>query len=141
MSGLNAFLSQNAIEVENEKYIVSDRFVGEDKKPIPWEIKSIDAIFDAAIRKSCTTQERDKKTRHTTEKTDYALYVAKLITECVVFPNLKDGVLQESYGVMGAESLVKKMLTAGEYSTLSEIVQEVNGFDKDVNELVEDVKN
>jgi len=43
--------------------------------------------------------------------------------------------------VMGADLLVKKMLTAGEYAALMEKVQEVNGFDKDMAELIDDAKN
>lgn len=141
MSGLSAFLAQNAIEVENEKYIISDRFLDEKGNPIPWELRAIDEELNESLRKSCTKQERDKKTRNITEKTDHQLYLTKLIVECVVFPNLKDAQLQESYGVLGAERLIKKMLTSGEYSELLEKVLEVNGFDKDMDELVVEAKN
>lgn len=141
MSGLSAFLSQNAIQVENEKHVISTRFVDGEGNPIPWEIKAIDEVYNEKIRKDCTTQTRDKRTGRNIKETDYNTYLAKLVVECVVFPNLKDAELQQSYGVLGAESLVKKMLTSGEYSELLERVQEVNGFDKDMEELVEEAKN
>lgn len=141
MSGLSAFLSQNAIKIENEKHVISERFIDEKGNPIPWEIRAIDETFNESLRKQCTKKERDKKTRAIIERTNYELYLAKLIVECVVFPNLKDKELQESYGVLGAESLVKKMLTAGEYSELVEKVQEVNGFDVEDEEIIEEAKN
>lgn len=140
MSGLSAFLNQNAIKVENEKHIISERFVDDKGEPIPWEIRAIDEDLNESIRKSCVIQERDKRTRMVTERIDHELYLAKLVTECVVYPNLKDAKLQESYGVLGAEKLIKKMLTAGEYAKIIEAVQEVNGFDDD-DELVEKAKN
>ncbi|MCF6464205.1 phage tail assembly chaperone [Clostridium sp. Cult1] len=139
MSGLNAFLSQNAIKAENEKHIISDRFVDEKGKPIPWEIRALTAEEDEALRKSCTKKIRNKGI--ITQETNYEEYMAKLIVECVVFPNLRDKELQESYGVLGADKLVKKMLTSGEYAELLEKVQEVNGFDVGMDELVEEVKN
>ncbi|NLI90199.1 MAG: phage portal protein [Epulopiscium sp.] len=140
MSGLSAFLSQNAIQTENEEHIISKRFIDKSGSPIPWEIRAIDEDFNETIRKSCIKRERDKKTRSIIETTDTEMYLAKLMVECVVFPNLKDVELQESYGVLGAEALVKKMLTAGEYSELLECVQKVNGFDVD-DDLVDEAKN
>ncbi len=139
MSGLNAFLSQNAIKAENEKHIISDRFVDEKGNPIHWEIRALTAEEDEALRKSCTKKIRNKGI--ITQETNYEEYMAKLIVECVVFPNLRDKELQESYGVLGADKLVKKMLTSGEYAELLEKVQEVNGFDVGMDELVEEVKN
>ena len=139
MSGLSAFLAQNALKVENEKHIISDRFVDEKGNPSPWEIRALTAEEDEALRKSCTKKIRNKGI--ITQETNYEEYMAKLIVECVVFPNLKDKELQESYGVLGADKLVKKMLTSGEYAELLEKVQEINGFDVGMDELVEEVKN
>lgn len=64
-----------------------------------------------------------------------------MVTATVVYPNLKDAALQETYGVKGAEALVRKMLLPGEFTKLTDQVQTLNGFDQDINELVEDVKN
>lgn len=139
MSGLSAFLSQNAVQIENEKYVISKRFLDEKKNPIKWEIKALSEDENSALRKSCTKKTRKKGV--VTTDTDYEQYLAKLIVECVIFPNLKDAELQKSYGVMGAETLAKTMLKAGEYADLLEKVQIVNGFDVEMEELVEEVKN
>ncbi|WMM24045.1 hypothetical protein RBU61_14090 [Tissierella sp. MB52-C2] len=138
MSGLSAFLSQNVIQIENEKHVVSNRFA-DNGNPVEWEIKALSEEENQAIRRACTKVIGRKGQR--VPETDYELYLTKLIVESVVYPNLRDAGLQESYGVLGAESLVKKMLTAGEYARLLEKVQEVNGFDRDMEELVEEAKN
>ncbi|MFL8268073.1 phage tail assembly chaperone, partial [Clostridioides difficile] len=54
MGDLNAFLSQNAIKVENRKYVASERFIGEDGKAIEWELKAIDSDRDRQLRKDST---------------------------------------------------------------------------------------
>ena len=140
MSGLNAFLSQNAIQMENEKHVISDRFKDENGKTIPWEIRYMTESESSSIRKQFTKKIKNKNGTITTD-TDIEGYIARVVVECIIHPNLKDAKLQESYGVMGAESLAKKMLKTGEYSKLVEIVQEVNGFDEDMNEIVDKAKN
>ena len=60
---------------------------------------------------------------------DEKRYEAMVLTESVVFPDLKDAALQNSYGVVGAERLLGKLLLAGEYDRLKEAVEEINGGD------------
>lgn len=141
MSNLTAFLSQNAVKVENVKYAASKRFVDEGK-PIEWELQGITGEEDEALRKSCTKRKPvpGKRNMYAPE-TDYAEYVAKLVVKCTVFPNLDDAELQNSYGVMGAEALVRKMLTPGEYADLAAKVQEINGFEVSMDEAVDEAKN
>lgn len=54
---------------------------------------------------------------------------------------LDDKDLQDSYHVMGADALLKAMLTAGEYAGYLENVQQVNGFDETLEELEAEAKN
>ncbi|MOA16947.1 Phage XkdN-like protein [compost metagenome] len=68
-------------------------------------------------------------------------YLAKLAVASVVYPDLKDAELQRSYSVLGADILLKRMLLSGEYAALIQKVQELNGYDRDMNDLVEEVKN
>ena len=42
---------------------------------------------------------------------------------------------------MGAEALLDKVLTAGQFSDLLMGVLRVNGFDDDINGLVDEAKN
>lgn len=142
MGNLSAFLAQNVVKEENTKYVVSERFVDEKKKPIPWEIKAISGTEDEALRKECTKRVPvPEKRGQYNKETDYNEYLAKLAVTCTVFPNLHDSELQDSYKAMGAEDLIRKMLLPGEYANYLEKVQEVNKFDISTDELVEEVKN
>ena len=142
MGTLTAFLAENALKVENIKHIVSKRFIGEDGKPMEWEIACINYTEDENLRKACTKRiPVPGKRGQFTMETDYNLYLGKLAARCTVFPNLDDAELQNSYGVMGADSLLKTMLTPGEYADYLTKIQEVNGFDISFDEKVDEVKN
>ena len=139
---LSAFLSENAIPVENIKFAASPRFVDENKKPVEWEIKTITGTEDEALRKSCARRVPVPGKRNQYQKeTDYDLYLGKLAVACTVFPNLNDKGLQDSYKAMGAEALLKAMLTPGEYADYVEKVQEVCGFSTPIQEEVDEAKN
>ena len=142
MGNLSAFLAENALKVQNIKHIVSRRFVNEDMKPVVWEIACITSGEDEKLRKDCTKRVPiPGKRNQFTMETDYNLYLGKLAAKCTVFPNLDDAELQNSYGVMGADTLLKVMLTPGEYADYLIKIQEVNGFDIAFDEKVEEVKN
>lgn len=139
---LSAFLAQNALQVENIKFVASKRFLDEQKNPVPWEIKTITGTEDEALRKSCAKRVPipGKKNQYQRE-TDYDMYLGKLAVACTVFPDLTDKELQDSYRVMGAEALLKTMLTPGEYADYVSKVQEVCGFDTTLQDDVDEAKN
>ena len=139
---LSAFLAENAVPVEHVKFAASPRFLDEKKKPMMWEIKTISATEDEALRKSCAKRVPvpGKKNQYQKE-TDYVMYVGKLAVACTVFPDLNSATLQGSYHVMGAPELLKAMLTPGEYADYVSKIQEVCGFDTTLQEEVDEVKN
>ncbi len=139
---LSGFLAENAVQVENIKHVVSKRFLDEDGKPIPWELKTITGTEDEALRKACAKRVSvpGKKNQYQKE-TDYDMYLGKLAVACTVFPDLNSKELQDSYKVMGAETLLKTMLTPGEYADYIGKVQEVCGFDASLQEDVDTAKN
>lgn len=160
MSQLNAFLAQNALKPENEKVVVSKRFVepvideetGKQKindntkkpltKPVKWEVAAITSDEDDQLRKDNTKRMPvPGKKGMMVPETNYTAYLAALAVKCTVFPNLHDKDLQNSYGVMGAETLLKKMLLPGEYDEYLATIQKINGFDVGMDELVEEAKN
>ena len=70
------------------------------------------------------------------------LYVQKMIVASVVFPDLYDAELQDSYGVKKPEDLLMAMVDdPGEYNELATYVQKLQGFDISLNEKVEEAKN
>lgn len=135
-----AFLKQAAVLPENKKIVISERFTGENGKPALWEVRAISEKENAVIKAGCTSKSSFKG-RETT-KFNGPLYSSKLCAASVVEPDLKSAELQASYGVLGEEDLLAAMLLPGEYSALSELVQELNGYD--VEALLrgeEEVKN
>lgn len=142
MGNLSGFLAQNALKIENIKHVVSKRFVNEKGKPIPWELRCITSTEDETLRKACTKRVPvPGKRNQFTQETDYNLYLGKLAAMCTVHPNLDDSELQNSYGVMGSDALLKTMLTPGEYADYLTKVQEVNGFEVTLEESVDEAKN
>ena len=148
ISSLSAFMAENAVAMDNIKYVASRRFLSDEldekgkRKPMEWEIKAITGAEDEQLRKSCTKRVPvpGRKNQYQQE-TDYNMYLGELAVACVVFPNLNDKALQDSYHCMGAPALLKTMLTNGEYTDLIAKVQEVCGFDVTLQEDVDTAKN
>lgn len=141
MSELSMFLKENALQVENVKYVASKRYVDpKTKKPMEWEIKVLDTDTDEKLRKDCTTTIVGKRGKRTSEL-DVDKYSAKMCAMCTVFPNLNSVELQDSYGVKSADALLKAMLNSGEFTEYKAKVLEVNGYDVDMEELVDEAKN
>ena len=141
MSNLSCFLAGNVEKRENKKVVVSNRFKDTNGKPVEWEIRSISAEEDEALRKSCTKRiPVVGKRNQFTQDFDSNSYLAKLAAKAVVFPDLNNAELQNSYGVMGAEQLIKTMLYKDEFDKLTEcLVTQTDS--EDVNELIDEAKN
>lgn len=141
MSDFSVFMAGNALKGDTVKFVASKRFVIKGK-PVQWEIKAIDSDTDEAIRKECTKRVpiAGKRGQYNNE-TDTDKYIGKMCVACTVYPNLNDAELQDSYGVKGADALLKKMLLPGEYTEYKAKVMEVNGYDMSMEELVDEAKN
>ena len=138
---LSAFMRPNVAEIKNASFAPSPRFVGEDGKPVEWEIRCISADEYARIRSSCIRQVPviGKKGQYTQQLDTYT-FQAKVAAACTVFPDLTNAELQDSWGVTKPEDLVGTMLIGGEFDDYITEVFEVNGF-KDEPELVDEAKN
>lgn len=140
MSSLQVFFAQNVKSDMVEEFVVSERFKDEKGQPVPWKLRTLTEAENEELRRASTQYVKSKGGQRVPE-TKPEVYLAKIAVASVVFPDLKDAGLQKSYGVMGAEDLLKKMLLAGEYAALIQKVQEINGFDRDINELIDEAKN
>lgn len=141
MSNLSYFLAGNVEKRENKKIVVSDRFKDENGKVVPWVIRPVSAEEDDLIRKQCTKRVPvvGKKNQFT-QDFDANKYLAKLAAAAVVYPDLNNAELQNSYKALGAEQLVKTMLYKDEFDKLSEeLVNETNT--EDMEDLVDEAKN
>ena len=137
---LSAFLAQNAAKVENKHIAISTRFRGENGEPVKWELTSITATENQRLRRDSTRNVPTGKRGQFTQEFDMAQYQARLATKCVVYPDLNDAALQESYGALSAEQLISAMLTPGEFDDLFLAIADLNGFNSDAD-LVEEAKN
>lgn len=142
MSGLEAFLAENVLKTENIKYVATKRIVDpKTKEPIKWEICSITNEEDEAIRKDCMRRVQVPGKRNVYQpELETDKYLGLLAVKCTVYPNLNSEELQNSYGVAGADKLLKKMLLPGEYQDYLAKVQEATGF-VPLNDLVDEAKN
>lgn len=128
MGALDAFLHPIAVE-ETKKVEISKRFVGEDGKPVPFEIKTIPQGDNSQLIKKYTRRKLVNGT--TTEIFDTTAYTNALIVECTVQPDFQDSRMCEAYGVLDPMLVPGKMLLSGEYSALVGEIMKLNGFDAD----------
>ena len=142
MSKLNRFFKENKTERKNTTYPATKSLTDENGKPLLWEIQPLTTKKNEVLRDSCTMEVPVKgKPNMYKEKLDTSKYTAKLIAESVVFPDLKDKELQDSYGVMTPEALIMEMVDdPGEYANFAQFITEFNGF-TDINDDIEEAKN
>lgn len=134
---LKAFLMENVETELTEKVLISKRFKDANGEPLPFEIKAITSKRDNQLTKASEKKEVNNGKVNIT--TDYEAYVLKLVCECTTYPNFKNKELQESWQVLGADTLINKMLLPGELAELAKRIQKLNGFGT-IEELKEEVK-
>lgn len=142
MSNFSKFMKANKIQKQNVMHPVTKSLVDEKGEPLLWEIKPLTTKENEAIRDACTIDVPVKgKPNMYRPKTDMNKYQTKLICAAVVSPDLNNAELQNSYGVMSAEELIKEMVDdPAEYTDLMIFVQTISGF-KTLQDEVDEAKN
>ncbi len=125
---LQAFLKENVAGQEDREVRVSERFSE------PFVIRGITEEENAGLRTGC-------RKNGGFDGVDAERYLTRLAAACVVSPDLESAALQRSWGVLGAEALLRRMLSPGEFARLLEAVQEICGFDVTVREMADQIKN
>lgn len=99
--------------------------------------------FGEAFKIKALTEAEMRECRECAKDEDGKLIVDKFndltIIKSVVYPDLNDKDLLDSYGVMGAEKLLRVMFTSKEYMTLIKFVTKLNTADS--TSLIEKAKN
>lgn len=135
MSDFSMFLKENAKPVEEIEYVASKRFVDGEGNPVKWILKPVSSRDDNAIKDECI------KFKGKGRDFDSVKYQVKLCAASVVFPNLKNVELQDSYGVRGEDALLLELLPiAGEFNALFAKVNEISSPES-MDELVDEAKN
>ena len=142
MSNFSKFMKANKKVRENEKHAVTKSLCDEKGQPLLWEFKHITSKENEALRESCTVElQVTGKPGMYRPKLKTAEYIRKMIIASIVFPDLFDAELQDSYGVKTPEDLLLAMVDdPGEYGDLSAYVQKVQGFDTSFEEKVDEAK-
>lgn len=143
MSDLSRFLKQNQKQKENVWYAPTASLTDENGEALKWEFRAIGTAESEDIRDGCMVDVVGKgKNKQNSQKLNAKSYIAKLISRCVVYPDLREVELQNSYGVMSDEELLKAMVNhPGEYAKLSMFVQKLCGFDELESDVVAEAKN
>lgn len=150
MNFSNFYRSNVARPAEQElKFTVSDRFVKRDEHGNTLLDEEGNPILEEFILKSLPPSKYQKIMAKNVKvgknkqisMGDSTESFKGLIIESLVYPDLRAVDLLDSYGVFNPEDILDVMFTLPEYNTLIEKVNEVNGNKKQVDELIEDVKN
>lgn len=130
------FLRSNA-EKKKEviSYAPSNRFKDEDGNPVSFVLRLLTGPEISKIQNDAVIIDGDGADFNS-EK-----FIADIMTKCVVYPNLKDAELQDSYQVLTEKDLLAAMLEGGEYQRLAKKCQEINGLRDDLNDLKVKAKN
>lgn len=143
MSKFSRFMKENKKVKENTTFPATKALIDENGKPLEWTIKPLSTKENEDIRDDCMMDVPvTGKPNMYRPKLNTSKYIAKMICACVVEPNLYDKELQDSYGVMTPEDLLKEMVDdPGEYQELAQFVQNYNGFDTTLDDKVNEAKN
>lgn len=141
MDTLSAFLKENKIKRELSEYVASRDFVDAQGNPIAWKLRPLSNEELDKLRDRFTTRSKNKMTGQTDERFDREGFTVEMALTSIVFPELKDERLQDSYGVADAEDLLKAMLSPGELQDLFLAVNEVSDFEVGMNEKIKIAKN
>lgn len=142
MSSLSAFLKKNKKVKSNTNYAATKSLCDVNGKPLEWEIKAVSTKEAEVIREECMYEVPVKgKPNQYRTRLDTKAYMAKLAVKGIVFPDLYNSELQDSYGVKTPEDLIVEMVdNPTEYGELVSFIQNYSEL-TDINEKVTKAKN
>lgn len=130
MEKLELFLKKNKIVKENILYPATAAILDENGNPVEWELRAVSTKENNLLI--------EESTKYTVAENgeiiptfDNNLYVKKLVAAAVVYPDLHNRSLQDSYGVMTPEDLLEAIVDyPEEFNMLAKKVKEQNGIGK-----------
>lgn len=137
---LELFFKKNHKKSETVKLAVTNDLCDNEGNPLIWELRKLDTKTVQSITKDCTHIKYAGK--NPVPSFDEDLFVKRLITESVVFPDLNNAELQDSYGVKTPEDLIVEMVsTPGDFISLGEFVSNLNNLNQSMDDRVQEAKN
>lgn len=143
MSNLSLFLKKNKIQKQNTFFAATKSLCDENGEPLLWEIRAISTAENDQLREECTIEVPIKgKPNMYRPKVNTSKYIGKMLAASVVFPDLMNAELQDSYGVNTPEDLLKQMIdNPAEYNDFANFIQNFSGFDTSMDDKVAEAKN
>lgn len=145
MSNINMFFKKNKPTKENVFYPATKSLTDKNGDPLMWEIKPLTTRENELIQEACIKEvPMGGRTKQYRSKIDHCQYMCQTLVKSIVFPDLLNAELQDSYGVKKPEELLKEMIdNVGEYNAFFQFIQEFNEFDDelDLEEEIETAKN
>ena len=126
MSALSAFLHP-AVVSEEKEVIISQRFLDEKGKPVPFKVRSLTQKENNANVRAAT--HRKKVGNQWQDVLDSSELSARTVVDGTVFPDFRSAELCEAYGTKDPIQMPGKMLLAGEFLKLLNAINELCGFD------------
>ena len=132
MNALQQFLTTNSVDNLTEEICLGGRL-----KDFKFKIKAMTGDQYNDYQSRCIENPNSpKKRRFNTKK-----FNELIVVNCVVEPNFKDAEWLKALGVIDSTAAVYKTLLAGEISQLAEAALRLSGFDRDLDEEMDEVKN
>lgn len=138
---MRAFYRDAVEENKSVFFPASKRIKDEEGNPVMWELRVLGYDEIKAITKRNTKNVPNKVTGAAEKRTNTEEAAMEMTLASIVFPDLNDADLQDSWGVVGAEALLKAMLTPGEIVDLENAVQSAAGYSTEMDEKITAVKN
>lgn len=136
MNTLQQFLLESNIKDLKKTINIGGRL---EEHPIT--IRALDGDKYSSFQQMCIENPNSAKKRRFNAKKFNEL----ICVECLVDPNLKDAeflkAARETKGIMDSTSLLYHCFLAGEVALIAEQVLKLSGFERDVEEEMEEVKN
>lgn len=141
MSKLEFFMKRNRIERNNIFVPASSAFKDEKGKTIMWELRPLKSSEVSAINRKAT-KEKKLANGQVERVIDGSKVTEMLIAKSVVFPDLENAELQDSYNVKTPIELVHELIEdPGEYNALALKIQEINHLGITLESKVKEAKN
>ena len=136
-NNLNVFFRENVEAKRTEIEIqASDRFKDKEGNAIPFVFRLLEAKEIVELKEKGYETDKHGNIKVTTSK-----MARETILRSIIYPNLNDKALQDSYKASSAGQLLNAMLEGREYEKLGDKLVREQGLVADYKELINKAKN
>lgn len=140
---IELFMSSNLKPIPDIEYQATDRLIDpETGEPVVWKLRPISTEELTRIQKKHTRPVFHKEIGRAVQEVDAVAIGEELACACIVWPDLKDAKLQESYGVRGEIKTLRAILSSSkDYSRMMDKVNEITSAEEMDEDDIGEAKN